>query len=156
MPYAKSADLPGHSRTGTGPRVCALFTHFILTSPHSPSTLDADDFYNSPIFDPNTKSGFGGWGDPTNDFQITTGAFASDFVRAYPVPHGVRRNFTLLPGAGGFGDGSPIYTNPLPTWIAPPYVEAMVDGFPGDFLGFQALFEGGNGPHGAVHQMLGG
>ena len=41
-------------------------------------------------------------------------------------------------------------------FIAPERVKDMVDGFPGDFVGFQKLFEGGDGPHGAIHQMVGG
>ena len=117
---------------------------------------DADNFNSSSIFDPNPRSGFGGWGDPQNDFQITTGAFASDFELLYPAPHRLRRNFSLSPPPGpGLGDEPPI-TQPLNTFITPESIRDMVDGFPGDFVGFQKLFEGGNGSHGAVHIMVGG
>jgi tyrosinase len=120
-----------------------------LSSPFS--VPDADDFYNSPLFDPNPKSGLGGWGDPSDDFQITTGAFASDFERPYPVPHRIRRNFTLMPIVG-----NPPPTEPLNTLFTPQRIKDMVDGFHGDFVGFHSLFEGGNGSHGAIHQIVGG
>ncbi|KAF9645987.1 Di-copper centre-containing protein [Thelephora ganbajun] len=129
---------------------------FIGTQPYWDWTKDADDFYNSPIFDPDPRTGLGGWGDPSADFQITTGAFASDFVRRYPVPHPVRRNYTVISSIGGLGDGAPPITQPLNTFFTPERINAMVDGFPGDFLGFQALFEGGDGSHGAIHQIVGG
>jgi len=128
---------------------------FTGTQPYWDWTKDADDFYNSHIFNPDPKTGLGGWGDPSDDFQITTGALASDFVRHYPVPHRIHRNYTLI-SWGSFGDGTPPITLPLNTFIAPERVEAMVDGLPGDFLGFQTLFENGNGSHGAIHQMIGG
>ena len=132
----------------------ALFTLGVFTV--FTSTPDAGDFYNSPIFDPDPNTGLGGWGDPSDDFQIKTGAFASDFVRPYPAPHRVRRNLTLVSSGGGFGDGSPPITQPLNTFLTPERVKAMVDGFPGDFVGFQKLLEGGEGAHGAIHQILGG
>ena len=59
-----------------------------------------------------------------------------------------------MPGGGGLGDGTPPATEPLNTLFTPESIEAMVDGFPGDFVGFQKLFEGG--AHGAIHQSVGG
>jgi len=48
---------------------------------------------DSTIFnDPRTR-GFGGWCDPTYNYQITTGAFA-DFELMYPIPHRIRGNYT--------------------------------------------------------------
>ena len=123
---------------------------------YSTSTLDAGDFYHSTIFDPGAETGLGGWGDPSDDFQITTGAFASDFVRPYPAPHRIRRNYTVIPSAGGFGDGTPPITQPLNTFFTPERIMAMVDGSPGDFVQFQKVFEGGDGSHGAIHQIVGG
>jgi len=118
------------------------------------SNLDAKDFYNSPIFDPDLKSGLGGWGDPKDDFQITTGAFSYDFDRPYPVQHRLRRNFSVTPPTGGFGDGTPPNPALLDTAITPEVVKALVDDYAGDFVGFQARFE--SGPHGAVHLMVSG
>jgi hypothetical protein len=75
-----------------------------------PCMIDASNFYNSTIFDPDATSGFGGWGDPGNDFQITDGAFSAGFTVSYPPPHTVRRIFTLQPWSDTiddvFDDGS--------------------------------------------------
>ena len=62
----------------------------------------------------------------------------------------------MYAGPGGFGDGSPPIVDPLPSFLTPERVGAMVNGFEGDFVGFQALFEGGDGSHGAIHQIVGG
>jgi hypothetical protein len=152
----KNADSTEPNLTGTGPKVCVAVGHLGLTRTCSLLVPDSDDFYSSPIFDPDPESGFGGWGEPQDDFQITTGAFAFGFERPYPVPHRIRRNYTATPAPGGFGDGSPPITAPLNTFFTPQAVESMVDGFPGDFVGFQALFESGSGSHGAIHQSVGG
>ena len=100
--------------------------------------------YNSPFFDA-SPSGVGGWGDPANDYQIHTGGF-KDVVRAYPNPHHIRRNFSVMP-----------FTNPnvvLPFWedlvpvdfminttMTKKNVEYLVNNFEGDFIGFQAYLE---------------
>ena len=110
-------------------------------------TPDVHDFSTSPFFDPDPESGLGGWGDPQDDFQITTGAFAFDFERPYPTPHRIRRNYTAM------SDGAPSVTEPLNTLFTPERIETMVDGFPGDFVGFQKQFEGSDG---AIHQIVGG
>jgi len=149
----RNADSLGRNLIGTGQKVCISSRHSECAQSCLP---DADDFYNSSIFDPDPRTGLGGWGDPSDDFQITTGAFASDFVRPYPAPHRIRRNYTLIPAGGGFGDGTPPITQPLNTFFTPERVNAMVDGSPGDFVGFQKLFEGGDGAHGTVHQIVGG
>ena len=57
--------------------------------------LDAPDFYDSKFFD-NSSSGVGGWGDPENDFQITTGGL-KDMVLTYPNRHHIRGDFTFYP-----------------------------------------------------------
>jgi tyrosinase len=108
--------------------------------------LDAHDFYNANIFD-NSSSGVGGWGDPANDFQITTGGF-KDMLVAYPSPHHIRRNFSLYPfqnpnTLNPFTDPSV----PLPTGLmintsmTEQNVNFSVNSFEGDFIGFQAYME---------------
>jgi len=106
---------------------------------------DAPDFYNSTILDTDPDSGFGGWGDSANDYRVMTGAFGKDFVRAYPAPHNIRRNFTLQPFLG----------QSIPTGVAPfdtsiminttftkEIVDYLVNSFVGDYRGFHAFFEG--------------
>jgi tyrosinase len=112
-------------------------------------SLDTEDFFNSKIFDPSPTSGFGGNGDPNNDYEITNGGFSTDFVRAYPVPHNIRRNFTLQPWAN-LGSGGPFADHSKPpidpeklanTTFTNAEVQKLVEGFRGDFEGFQAHFE---------------
>lgn len=55
---------------------------------------DASDVYGSSFFAGNSStSGLGGWGDPTNDYQVPSGAF-SNLHLSYPSTT-VRRNFAL-------------------------------------------------------------
>ena len=117
---------------------------FISTLLH----LDAHDMYNSEFFD-NSSSGVGGWGDPTNDYQISTGGLKDMFL-AYPSPHRIRRNFTLYPYASlnippPFND--PASAPPAPadlminTTMTQQNVDFILNNFEGDFFGFQAYFE---------------
>ena len=100
------------------------------------------NFPNATIFDDSPTSGFGGWGDPAQDYHITTGALADSFKLAYPVPHGLRRNYTAkYYFTDPFGDGSVVPTDDLWTFFTPAGRDALVNGFVGDFQGFQALFE---------------
>ena len=112
--------------------------------------LDAPDYWNSPIFNDESPSGFGGrHGDPANDYQMTTGGF-KDMILAYPNPHRLRRNVTLYPYT------DPNAPNPFagdPT--APPFspdllinttftkekVDELVNSAEGDLMGFQAIIE---------------
>jgi len=101
------------------------------------------NFANATIFSDSPTTGFGGWGDPTNDYQITTGAFVKDFDLFYPVPHKLRRNYTERgTNPNPFGDGTP--PAPLPFWnyFTKASKDALVNEFVGDFEGFHALFEG--------------
>ena len=104
--------------------------------------------YNSEFFD-NSSSGVGGWGDPTNDYQISTGGL-KDMVVAYPSPHRIRRNFTLYPYASlnippPFGDPSSAPPAPadlmINTTMTQQNVDYILDNFEGDFAGFHAYFE---------------
>lgn len=107
-------------------------------------TTDASDFENSTFWDPDTTSGVGGWGDPNDDWQITDGGFASNFPLTYPSPHRLRRHYTPI------GAGQPA---PLTILFTPESQAAIVNGFVGDYIGFQAILEGTS--HGAVHRILG-
>ena len=102
---------------------------------------DSHDVYNATIWD-DSPSGLGRWGDPANDYQINSGGFANQ-IRVYPEPHHIRRNYSLFP-----------FTNPvfgslmedLASYMANSTlthenVAKMVNGFDGDFVGFQTYFE---------------
>jgi len=127
-------------------------------------TVHADDFIKSPVFSSSTTSGFGGNGNPDDDLQIAEGdgAFSTDFVRPYPVPHRIRRNITMQPWAA---NGSPFADqvvdpelNPLKfanTTFTPAAIQALIDGYEGDFEGFQAFFEFFQGAHAAIHSAIG-
>lgn len=110
--------------------------------------LDTEDFYNSDFFD-NSSSGVGAWGDPANDYQIFTGGL-KDIMLAYPSPHRIRRNFTVLP----FELPNPINVFPndpdvpplqtdlmINTTMTKQNVDYMVNSFEGDFIGFQTYME---------------
>ena len=140
--FRGNADILALNRTGTGRSVW---------SRHVKSTslifiTDASNFQNSTFWDPDTTSGVGGWGDPNDDDQITDGAFADDFHVSYPSPHRLRRRYT--PTAPGNPD------EPLTNEFTPESQAAMVNGFEGDFIGFQARL--GPGSHGAIHEIVGG
>jgi tyrosinase len=134
--------------------------NFHGVQPYWDWTIDAPDFYHATILDNNTKSGFGGWGDPNNDFQITTGGFAKDFIVSYPSPHSIRRNFILQP----FLDPAPFPGPPPPANTAEDinttFTEAnaiySVESFVGDYESFQAYFESIEGLHPGPHIILGG
>jgi len=110
---------------------------------------DAADFEHATIFDDDPESGFGGWGNPADDYQITTGGL-EDFWISYPDPHRIRRQYTpeadLTPGNLGYINVS----------FAKPSVDYMVDSFIGDFVGFQGYFESLQGPHPGPHIIMGG
>jgi tyrosinase len=94
----------------------------------------------------------------SNDFVVGTGGFASDFTFAYPVSHGLRRNFTLQPWVA-FAADTEIFTAPYQDTNAsftPAITDQLITNYTGDFKGFQKYMEGFEGPHGAVHEILGG
>ena len=124
-----------------------------------PEELDTADFYHATIFSDSDYDGLGSWGDPNNDFQISTGGL-KDIMLAYPVPHRIRRNYTLHQPQG-------ISTNPLGPPPADPtlmlnntftseVVNSVVNSFVGDYVKFQAGLEGISGPHPGPHLILGG
>jgi len=102
--------------------------------------------YNSDFFD-DSPSGVGAWGDPANDYQISTGGL-KDLILAYPIPHRIRRNFTVLPFATSNyppsmfpGDPTaPLFPKDLManTTMTKQNADYTVNNFEGDFTGFQA------------------
>ncbi|KAJ6492793.1 Di-copper centre-containing protein [Mycena vitilis] len=134
--------------------------NFRGSSPYWNWTIDASNVYETTLLkDSDPVHGLGGWGDPNNDYRVPDGAFSSSssFQLSYPSPHTIRRNFTLQP----YIDFS------RPTFMTNPLLEAnatftkaetdkLINGFVGDFKGFQTYFEGFNRSHIAVHAMVGG
>jgi tyrosinase len=126
-------------------------------------TYEAADAYNSKFFDP-SPHGVGGWGKVEDDYQVLDGGF-KDWIRVYPSPHHIRRNFSIFP-----------FTNTalLPPWgntpDSPPRpvglmvnntmtkenVDFIVNNFEGDYMEFQHYFESPNGTHIGAHLLLGG
>jgi len=137
-----NADTPVLNRTGTGPLVCSRHVNSTSLIPMT----DASNFQNSTFWDPDTTSGVGGWGDPNDDDQITDGAFADGLHLSYPSPHRLRRRYT--PTAPDNPD------EPLTNAFTPESQAAMVNGFQGDFIGFQARLAPGS--HTAIHEIVGG
>ena len=129
--------------TGTGPWVGCLVYGLSSTI----LTLDLADaspnFTTATIFNDSPTSGFGGWGNPSDDYQITTGAFANDFELAYPVPHRIRRNYTVRSlSADPFGDGTAPAPDDFWNYITPESQKQLINGYVGDFEGFQMILEG--------------
>ena len=145
------------SLIGTGRKVTARANN--TGSNFSPDpTLDSADFYHATIFSDSSYDGLGSWGDPSNDFQISTGGL-KDIRLAYPVPHNIRRNYTLQPFLNGLGGPPGVTLDPtlmLNTSFTKENVDFIVHSFSGDFLAFQARTEGIEGPHPGPHIILGG
>ncbi|KAJ6521931.1 Di-copper centre-containing protein [Mycena vulgaris] len=125
-------------------------------------TQDAANFYESPFFkDSDPTTGMGGWGDASTQFRVLDGGFSasSPFRLSYPFPHTLRRNFTLFPPleilfpVPGYVWN---HTRPANASFTQPVVDRLIDGFEGDFKGFQAQMEGAEGPHLNVHFIIGG
>lgn len=133
--------------------------NFSGTQPYWDWTQDSKDLEHSNMFNPDPDVGFGGWGDPNNDFQISTGALA-DLVRAYPVSNHIRRNFTLQPWQyilSPFPDNQS-FIDPMTmanTTFTPENAQYLTNNFPGDFLNWHFYMEGAPGPHGGIHEILG-
>lgn len=123
-------------------------------------TKDTADFYHATIWSDSDYDGLGSWGDPNNDFQISTGGL-KDMRVAYPVAHNLRRNYTLYPNfPPGFlvpKDAPPLDpTLMYNTTFTSAVVNATVSSPPGDYITFQATIENFAGPHPGPHLILGG
>ena len=151
-------DTTVYNLTGTGQKVC--FVPKVLGLGFDPE-LDAADLYHATIWSDSDYDGLGSWGDPNNDYDISTGAL-KDMRIAYPVPHNLRRNFTLLISGAGFAtfpsNGPP---NPDPslmvnTTFTSGVVNYTVSSFTGEYAKFQAFVESWKGPHPGPHIIVGG
>ena len=138
----------GFNPTGTGHKV---MPELRALDASSDAEVDAADFYHSTIFSNSTCDGLGSWGDPENDFQISTGGF-KDVMVAYPTPHHIRRNFTLRPISD-----EPLFM--VNTSFTQEIVNLAVDSFAGNYTYFQAYLDaisGVPGLHTGPHVITGG
>ncbi|KII86666.1 hypothetical protein PLICRDRAFT_113415 [Plicaturopsis crispa FD-325 SS-3] len=125
-------------------------------SPYWDWTKDAPDFEFGSIWDDDPESGLGGWGDPENDYAITTGGFATNFTLSYPIPHPMRRKFTLRPYVG---QDPTIYPEPelaANATITGELMDNLVKGYKGAYREMSVYFDRIEGPRTAVHRMIGG
>ncbi|KII86644.1 hypothetical protein PLICRDRAFT_114184 [Plicaturopsis crispa FD-325 SS-3] len=131
---------------------------FTGASPYWNWSMDASDVYNSPLFkESNTMSGLGGWGNLSDDTQISTGGFASGYELSYPSHHRPRRNFTLEPFSNA--STTDLHTEPFKmanTSITTWEMAALISGFKGDYKGFHAYLEAPEGAHSSVHEIVRG
>ena len=131
-----------------------------VTDPSPDLKPDTADFYHATIFSDSEYDGLGSWGDPDNDYQLCTGGF-KDIVVAYPVPHHIRRNYTLYPNRPpGFltPAGVPPQNPSLMynTTFTSEVVDNTLSSTPGNYPNFQARLEAPPGPHPGPHFILGG
>jgi tyrosinase len=124
-------------------------------------TQDTADFYNATIWSDSDYDGLGSWGDPNNDYDIFTGAL-KDMRIAYPVPHNLRRKYSLLASEAGFppypsnGPANPDPSLMTNTTFTTDVVNYTVSSFTGEYIKFQAFVESWNGPHPGPHIIVGG
>jgi len=125
-------------------------------SPYWNWTIDAHDFFESSFWrESDPMSGLGGWGDPNDDYAVHDGGFRN-LQLAYPVPHHVRRNFSLIPWRD---IPSPLITDPLKignTTFSASVIKALLETPAGDYKGFQTVLEALQGPHSGVHATVSG
>lgn len=114
---------------------------------------DAKALNQSAIFSTDSKSGLGGFGDPSKDYTVTTGGFAQMTV-AYPIKHTIRRQFTLFPYLDWYWLQRP--TEAANVTITKTYVDAAINGYAGDFIGFQNATEKAQAFHANMHMIMGG
>ena len=120
--------------------------------------VDTADFEHATIFSNSTKEGLGSWGDADNDYQISTGGF-KDITVAYPVPHHIRRNYTLrplIPRPGFVPQAGMDSQTRINSTFTQTNVDFTINGFTGDFPSFQVYHQNVPGSHPGPHLILGG
>lgn len=122
-------------------------------TPYWDWSRDHADLFGSAVFEDSPEYGLGGTGDcnssPNADCTVTTGAFAAstgNFELAWPIPHALRRNLTLITGW---------YPNELPQnrTLGPDFVRNSTEQTTGDFFRFQHAM---TLLHNHVHNFVGG
>ncbi|KAG9093229.1 hypothetical protein FS749_014814 [Ceratobasidium sp. UAMH 11750] len=129
------------------------------TIPYWDWTKDVANIKAAPIFEANSTYGLGTWGTKESDWTVTDGAF-SKIIRAYPVPHIIRRNYNPQPFRTNFifpfeYPNKDKYANETAT---PQEMNRIIESFEGDFDAFGAAVEGprAQGVHNGIHLTIGG
>ena len=133
----KSAIIQACRHIGTG---LSVTRPALLHVYDSDGRIDAPDFFESSFWNSDPLSGLGGWGDPNDDQTVHDGGF-SNLLLAYPVPHHIRRHFTLLPWVDF---GSPLVTDPLKignTSFSAAVVKSLLKTPAGKYKEFQTVLE---------------
>jgi len=91
--------------------------------------------YHSPVFESDPEYGLGTWGTEESGWVVTDGAFANQ-IRACPIPHLVRRQFTPQPFVKNLilrfeYSNKTAFANET---FTPDAIELLVDNFEGDSL----------------------
>lgn len=122
-------------------------------TPYWDWSRDHANLFGSPVFEDSAEYGLGGTGDcnssPEADCIVTTGAFApsaGNFQLAWPVPHRLRRNLTLI--TGWYADEQPQNLT-----LGPEFVRNATQQTTGDFFRFQYAM---TLIHNHVHNFVGG
>lgn len=114
---------------------------------------DAASFNTSAMWDADTTSGLGTFGDPNNDFYVNNGGFSNMQV-AYPIKRKIRRQYTPFPYLTWWWVPRP--TEAAAEGLKQSYVDAAINGYEGDFIGFQNATEKAQAFHANVHMIMGG
>ncbi|KAJ7167406.1 hypothetical protein C8R43DRAFT_1085855 [Mycena crocata] len=84
-------------------------------------------------------------GSPSSQFRVLDGGFSasSSFRLSNPYPHTLRRNFTLFPPLQVLFPPGFVWNHSRPgnASLIRPVVESLIDGFVGDYKGFQARMD---------------
>ncbi|PQK11381.1 hypothetical protein BB8028_0003g00070 [Beauveria bassiana] len=122
-------------------------------TPYWDWSRDHADLFGSSVFEDSPGYGLGGTGDcnssPEADCTVTTGAFAppnGNFTLAWPMPHHLRRNLSLITGW---------FPHELPQnrTLGPDFVRNSIEKSTGDYFRFQHAMEL---MHNHVHNFVGG
>ncbi|KAG9083148.1 hypothetical protein FRC06_004681 [Ceratobasidium sp. 370] len=114
---------------------------------------DTASFNTSAMWDPDPTSGLGTFGDPNNDYYVKNGGFANLTV-AYPIPRPIRRQYTPYPYLAWWWVPRP--QEAAVATIGTSFVDAAINGFDGNFIGFQNATEKAQAFHANIHMIMGG
>ncbi|ELU40816.1 Tyrosinase domain-containing protein [Rhizoctonia solani AG-1 IA] len=114
---------------------------------------DTASFNTSAMWDSDPTSGLGGFGDPNNDYYVNNGGF-KDMKVSYPIKRGIRRQYTPYPYLSWWWVPRP--QEAAVVGMQKSFVDDAINGYEGDFMGFQNATEKAQAFHANVHMIMGG